>query len=79
MDQQQDLERKNFIMRRTRAPPTNAAVFMETNDTVRGTLGAPASVYIESLGRFGSVVDARKQDQIKLGHPEREVVPRLPK
>lgn len=71
MDSQQDFEREDFIMRRPRAPPTNAAVFMEMNDPVRGALGAPASVYIESLDRFGSVAEARKQDQIKLGHSER--------
>ncbi|KAL2286016.1 hypothetical protein FJTKL_07263 [Diaporthe vaccinii] len=61
MDSQQDLEREDFIMRRPRAPPTNAAVFTEINDTA---LGAPASVYIESLDRFDSVAEARKQDQI---------------
>ena len=60
-------------MRRSRAPPTNAAVFIETNDPVGGALGAcaPASVYIDSLGRFGSIAEARKQDQIKLGDSER--------
>ncbi|KAK2598553.1 hypothetical protein N8I77_011956 [Diaporthe amygdali] len=68
MDSQQDFERQDFIMRRPRAPPTNAAVFMETNDPVRGTLGGPASVYIEGLGRLGSTAEARTQDKIKLGH-----------
>ncbi|KAJ0122198.1 hypothetical protein J7T55_002710 [Diaporthe amygdali] len=53
-------------MRRPRAPPTNAAVFMETNDPVRGTLGGPASVYIEGLGRLGSTAEARTQDKINV-------------
>lgn len=64
MDQQHDLEYKDFLLRRTRAPPTNAAVFMETNDTFRESIGVPASVYIESLDCFGSVAEARKQDQV---------------
>ncbi|KKY35732.1 hypothetical protein UCDDA912_g04340 [Diaporthe ampelina] len=68
MDSQQNFEREDYIMRRSRAPPTNAAVFIETNDPVGGALGAcaPASVYIDSLGRFGSIAEARKQDQINI-------------
>lgn len=72
MDSQTDLEREDFIMRRPRAPPTNAAVFTEITDTV---LGGAASVYIESLDRFGSVAEARKQDQIRLDHLERVKLP----
>lgn len=53
-------------MSRLRAPPTNAAVFTETNSVA---LGGPASVYIESLDRLGSVTEARKQDQNRSGHP----------
>lgn len=65
MDSRPDLEREDFIMRRPRAPPTNAAVFTEINNPA---LGAPAPVHIESLDRFGPVAEARKQNQIKLGH-----------
>lgn len=54
-------------MRRPRAPPTNAAVFTEINNPA---LGASAPVHIESLDRFGSVAEAKKQNQIKLGHPK---------
>lgn len=54
-------------MRRPRGPPTNAAAFTEINNPA---LGAPAPVHIESLDRFGSVSEARKQYQIKLGHPK---------
>lgn len=71
MDLQQHLERNEYIMCRPRAPPTNAAVFTELNDPVPGALGDPASVYIESLDRFGTMAEARKQDQIRLGHLER--------
>lgn len=66
MDSQQALERDDFIMSRPRAPPTNAAVFAEINDLA---LGGPASVYVESLDRLGSLTEARKQTQIRSGHP----------
>lgn len=67
MDSLQDLEREDFIMRRPRPPQTNAAVFTEINNPA---LDKPAPVHIESLDRFGSVAEARKQNQIKLGHPK---------
>jgi len=65
MDLQQDLERNQYIMCRPRAPPTNAAVFTEMNDHVRGAFGDPASVYMERVDRFGSVAEANMQDQIR--------------
>lgn len=68
MELQNDLERDDFIIRRPRAPPTDAAVFTETNNPA---LGIPAPVYVESLDRFGSVAEARKQNQIKLSHRHR--------
>lgn len=71
MDLQQYLERNEYIMCRPRAPPTNAAVFTEINDPVPRARGDPASVYIESLDRFGTVSEARKQDQIRFGHFQR--------
>lgn len=71
MDLQQHLERNEYIMCRPRAPPTNAAVFTEINDPVPAALGDPASVYIESLDRFGTMAEARRQDQIRSGLFER--------
>lgn len=65
MDLQQDLERNEYMMCRPRAPPTNAAVFTEMNDHVRGVFGDHASVYMDSLDRFGSVAEASRQDQIR--------------
>lgn len=64
MDQRDDSERQEFILQRARAPPTHAAVFMENNAVMPGVLDTSASVYIDSLGRFGSVVEARRQDEI---------------
>lgn len=65
MNQQEEAQRQDFLMRRARAPPTNAAVFMETNTSVSSKLSDPMSVYIDSLDHFGSVDEAKKQDQIK--------------
>lgn len=55
-------------MCRPRAPPTNAAVFAEMDDGMRGALGDPSSVYIGSVDRFGSVTESRRQDQIRLDY-----------
>lgn len=64
MDQPHENERQSFILRRARAPTTHAAVFIENNAVVPSPAGTSASVYIDSLDRFGSVVEARKQDEL---------------
>lgn len=64
MDQPHENERQGFILRRARAPTTHAAVFIENNKVVPSPAGTSASVYIDSLDRFGSVVEARKQDEL---------------
>ncbi|KAI3391982.1 hypothetical protein diail_6389 [Diaporthe ilicicola] len=47
MDSQQDLEKEDFIMRRPRAPPKNAAVFTEITDPVHAEANKQDQINIE--------------------------------
>ncbi len=55
-------ERGAFLMSRAHPPPNEAAVFVENRVL---SPGRPAPVYIESLDRFGSIDEARRQEQIR--------------
>lgn len=55
-------ERQDFLMSRVRHPTSEAAVFMENRVIVTKQ---QTPVYVESMNRFASVEEARKQEQIR--------------